>query len=185
MRLGALQPRTIDVRFVSATHRDLEADSERGTYRRDFYFRIAGVTLVIPPLRERLDEVETLARGFVREACERSRRPPVELSRAALAALRAHSWPGNIRELRNVIERAVLLADTTIDPKHLDLDIRRPPEQPLDLRAGVANYERQRIVEALESCQGNQTKAAKLLGISRRTLIERLDELALPRPRKR
>ncbi len=186
MRIGALKPRPIDVRFVAATHKDLEAECERGAFRKDLYFRIAGVTIVIPPLRERLDELEGLAKTFAREVCERAKRPQVKISKAALAQLRAYSWPGNIRELRNVIERAVLLADDTIEVEHLPGTKTAPAAAPAtDLRAGVVAYERQRIVEALDACGGNQTKAAKQLGISRRTLIERLDEFDLPRPRKR
>jgi transcriptional regulator with PAS, ATPase and Fis domain len=185
LRLGALKPRPLDVRFVAATHKDLEsADS---TFRRDLYFRLAGVTLVIPPLRERIDEIEPLARRFVREACVRAKRSVLAISDAALASLRAAPWPGNVRELRNVMERAVLLAEDRIDVEHLPAP-RAPTPVPVaagDLRAGVVAFERQKIVEALDQCRGNQTKAAKLLGISRRTLIERMDEFALPRPRKK
>jgi transcriptional regulator with PAS, ATPase and Fis domain len=184
MRVGALAPVAIDVRFLAATHKDLEAECDRGAFRRDLYFRIAAVTIVIPPLRERIDEIEPLARGFLREASERAHRRGIKLSKAALARLVGDSWPGNVRELRNAIERAVLLCETVIEPEHLPSSRESRPSGG-DLRAGVVAYERQRIVEALAECNGNQTKAAKLLGISRRTLIERLDELQLPRPRKK
>jgi transcriptional regulator with PAS, ATPase and Fis domain len=184
MRVGALEPISIDVRFVAATHKDLEAECDRGAFRRDLYFRLAGITVVIPPLRERVAEIEPLARGFLRDASERANRRGIKLSKAAIARLTSYTWPGNVRELRNAIERAVLLCETTIEPEHLPATRESRPSSG-DLRAGVVEYERQRIVEALASCNGNQTKAAKLLGISRRTLIERLDELQLPRPRKK
>jgi transcriptional regulator with PAS, ATPase and Fis domain len=184
MRVGALETIAIDVRFIAATHKDLETECDRGAFRRDLYFRLAGVTIVIPPLRARVDEIEPLAREFVREASERANRRGIKLSKAALARLKGYTWPGNVRELRNAIERAVLLCETTIEVEHLPTTRDSRPSSG-DLRAGVVEYERQRIVEALAECNGNQTKAAKLLGISRRTLIERLDELQLPRPRKK
>jgi transcriptional regulator with PAS, ATPase and Fis domain len=185
MRVGALQPRPIDVRFVAATHKDLEADER--AFRRDLYYRLAGVTIEIPPLRERRDEIEPLARDFVRAACARAKRSELSLTPAALATLRAHDWPGNVRELKNVVERAVLLAEDRIEPEHLSLRGATKGEErsSRDLRSDVQAFERQRIIEALAQCDGNQTKTAKLLGIGRRTLIERMEAFALPRPRKR
>jgi DNA-binding NtrC family response regulator len=121
-RLGALRPRTIDVRFVSATNRDLEDESAKGRFRSDLYYRLAGVTLRIPPLRERPHEIEPLARAFVERAAAEAKRSPPSLSPAALEVLRRYPWPGNIRELRNVVERAVLLTDVdAIDVDHLQL----------------------------------------------------------------
>jgi transcriptional regulator with PAS, ATPase and Fis domain len=180
LRIGAVKARPLDVRFVAATNKDLENDPG---FRRDLYFRLAGVTIVIPPLRERTDEVEPIAREFVRATCERAGRAVLGFTPAGLAALQAHSWPGNVRELRNVIERAVLMAEREIDVEHLQL---RAPTGPSTggLRSDVDAFERQRIIEALEQCNGNQTRACQLLGISRRTLIDRMDEFALPRPRK-
>jgi two-component system, NtrC family, response regulator AtoC len=215
-RLGALAPRAIDVRFVSATNRDLEQQVELGLFRRDLYFRLNGFLLEVPPLRERGAEIPTLAGTFIEEACALAGRDPVPtLSQAALAALERYAWPGNVRELRNVIERAVLLCtDSEIDVTHLPMDkmgrtlppasapalprvgTRRPPAS-LDASRGPpeparahsrldsrADDAREQIVWALSTCGGNQTKAAKLLGIARNTLITRLDELGLPRPKK-
>jgi len=184
MRIGALKSRPIDVRFVSATHKDLENGDQ---FRRDLFFRLAGVTIEIPPLRERIEEIEPLAQGFVREACLRAKRRALPISAAALSVLRSHAWPGNVRELKNVIERAALLAEDKIEIEHLSLRSSAPviDVSANDLRADVKAFEKQRIVEALAQNQGNQTKAAKQLGISRRTLIERMEMFALPRPRKR
>jgi transcriptional regulator with PAS, ATPase and Fis domain len=190
LRVGASTPRPIDVRFVAATNRDLEGEIETGRFRRDLYFRLAGVVLAIPPLRDRPDDLVALAERFAAEAAARIDRPPPRLSPGALAALRAHPWPGNVRELRNVIERAVLLADgDELTAEHLPFAAAAPATgstpDPAALPSALAALERQRIVEALEAAHGNQTRAAAALGMPLRTLVKRLDQYNLPRPRKR
>jgi two-component system response regulator AtoC len=201
LRVGALKPRPIDVRFIAATNRDLEAEIVRGTFRQDLFFRLNGFQIIIPPLRERRDEVGPLARTFVHEVAAQMGHPPPELTDEALAVLEQHPWPGNVRELRNVIERAVLLAaDGRVEREHLALGGGREsvahrmatvpaPPAPLhdeaSIRGELAAIERRRVLEALASCAGNQTQAAKLLGISRGTLLARLDAFGFPRPRKR
>jgi DNA-binding NtrC family response regulator len=111
LRLGATRPRPIDVRFIAATNRDLELEVERGRFREDLFFRLAAAAIVVPPLRERIAEIAPLARTFVRQACRELRRVRVpRILPEAMALLEQHSWPGNIRELRNAMERAVLLA---------------------------------------------------------------------------
>jgi two-component system, NtrC family, response regulator AtoC len=193
LRVGGLAPRTVDVRFVAATNRDLEEDVADGRFREDLYYRIAGVTLVIPPLRERIREIMPLAETFAQLAARRLGRRTPSFSAGARGVLEAYSWPGNIRELRNVIERAVLLAgDEPIDLEHLPVDkmtgtwagrsrLNRPTE-PSDEPAPAGA--RERILEALTRCGGNQTEAAKLLGVSRRTLGKWMEDHAIPRPRK-
>ena len=126
LRVGGVRARKIDVRFIAATNRDLEAEVSRGGFRRDLYFRLNGMTLTIPPLRERPRDLPILARGFVASAARAGWLPAVgrrrapEISEAAMAVLRAHAWPGNVRELRNVIERALLLCDgPALLPEHL------------------------------------------------------------------
>ncbi len=183
LRVGGLQPRPIDVRFVSATNRDLQHEVAAGRFREDLYYRLNGITLAIPPLRERLAEVPRLASTFIEEAAARSGMPAPSLSAAALSRLEAHPWPGNIRELRNVVERAVVLcSDGPIEAEHLF---------PEDLvgglsgdRGGGPTDERGRIVAALQECAGNQTRAAKLLGISRKTLGVKMDTYGIARPQK-
>jgi DNA-binding NtrC family response regulator len=209
------------VRFVAATNRDLEAEIVRGTFRQDLFFRLNGATLVIPPLRERPAEIAGLAHTFVELAAPKvglARAP--ELSRDALAALMRYPWPGNIRELRNMMERAVLLSgESPITTAHLPLEKMRAtfaatggggdgprasgfgprpeaaakpgPPRPLVaspvLRRGphlTPDEERTEIESALAACGGNQTRAAKMLGIARRTLINRIHEFGLARPRK-
>jgi DNA-binding NtrC family response regulator len=206
--VGGLRPQPIDVRFVAATNRDLEAEVARGAFRQDLYFRLNGISLVIPPLRERAGELEPLARAFVAAAARQAGRPPPDLSGEALALLRGYAWPGNIRELKNVVERAVVLcAEREIRPEHLPVekltsvhDAAAPAAPPGATAAAVAvgdvaarsdrlhreleALERQRIVDALEQTVGNQTEAARVLGIARRTLINKMELYGIPRPRK-
>jgi transcriptional regulator with PAS, ATPase and Fis domain len=171
MRVGALKPRSVDVRFLSATHRDLGAEVRAGRFRQDLYFRLNGITLRVPPLRERPEEISDLAKQFIAAAAKGLGRKAPKL--IAADALLRYAWPGNVRELRNVIDRAVLLAEDRIEKEHLIFE-ETPSDDP----------ERERILKALQECGGNQTKAAKVLGISRRTLTNRLNEFQLPRPRK-
>ncbi len=186
-RVGAVKSRTIDVRFISATNRDLEQEVARGTFRQDLYYRLSGMSLLVPPLRERTTEIDALARMFMSRTCQQLKRAPLTLSAALLDELHRYAWPGNIRELRNVIERAVLLcSDDELRPEHVVLDKRGSTVLvdaggPDDAHA----LERRRVLDALDRCAGNQTQAAKLLGISRGTLVARLDEYGLPRPRKK
>jgi DNA-binding NtrC family response regulator len=202
-RIGSGTPRTIDVRFVASSSKDLQAEIDAGRFRRDLYFRLAGATFTIPPLRARKDEILPLAEQFVQSAAGPLGRSFM-IGEDAKTWLLAHDWSGNIRELRNACERAVLLATgSVIERSHLTIDEAKPPpggrfrspttppgamvssDMPSQVRATVAELEKQRILEALDKCAGNQTRAAELLGISRRTLINRLDEYGIARPRKR
>ena len=196
-RIGALRPRPIDVRFIAATNRNLEREVELGRFRDDLYYRLNGVTLVVPPLRERIDEIGELAAHFIRGACARDQRPAIPtLSQDALDRLRRYRWPGNVRELRNVIDRAVLLCrDGMIRASDLPADkfcaVVEPPPLPVhlpeascELHCDIEALERQRITQALERCAGNQKLAAQQLGISRNTLSARMDAFGFPRPRK-
>ena len=206
LRLGARAPTSIDVRFVAATNRDLEAEAASGRFRQDLYFRLNGISLTIPPLRERRDEILPLAQRFLESASGALPGPRPKLSQAAVDALEAYDWPGNVRELRNAVERAlVVCTGSSIEAKHLPPALTRPKpsapaaapapsapsaERPSDptaaqgLHAERRALERQRVLDALERSGGNQTRAAELLGISRRTLVSWLDEFGVPRPRK-
>jgi DNA-binding NtrC family response regulator len=201
VRLGSTRSRPIDVRFLAATNHDLEAESRAGRFRSDLFFRLAGLSLTIPPLRARPAELELLVASFLASSCrELERAAPLTLSAAALELLRRHAWPGNVRELRNVIARAVVLcAGDEILPEHLPESLRTPAAAPAvaapivasappaggeDLQGEIKSLERVRIIEALDRCGGNQSRAAEQLGISRRTLVSRLSEFGLPRPRK-
>jgi transcriptional regulator with PAS, ATPase and Fis domain len=191
LRLGSIRPKSIDVRVVSATNKDLEREVSERRFRQDLYFRLNGICIRIPPLRDRLDEIEPLAKQFLDAVCLTSKQPVTPtLAPGALDALRGYDWPGNIRELRNVIERALLLSSGgVIRAEHLGL--HGASGGTLNVAPGPAGLdgrqedERRRIVEALERCVWNQTYAAELLGISRRTLVTRLQRYGIARPRTR
>jgi DNA-binding NtrC family response regulator len=238
LRVGGLKARAIDVRFVAATNRDLAREVDAGRFRADLYFRLDGATLVVPPLRERLHEFDDIARELLREGAARMGRTSAPaLTENALTVLKQYQWPGNIRELRNVLERAVMLCEgNEIHRRHLPIEkltgrfalVRpaadgpprassRPHTYPTPLpsvappapaterhaaespdgrrrrglgllassaaRAEIEARERQLIEETLKACAGNQTRAAEQLGVSRRTLIKRIAEYGIARPR--
>jgi two-component system, NtrC family, response regulator AtoC len=211
-RVGALKATRIDVRFIAATNLDFGELIAVGKFRADLYFRLNGITLELPPLRERRSEIVQLATEFAVDASRRQGNDPARFSERTLRWMLEYEFPGNVRELKNLVERAVLLAQKgPIQPEHLTPDrvspARRLPSRPdaelesrptlpprsgprhavpnpTELRAELAELEQGRIVEAMTRAGGNQTKAAKLLGISRRALLHRLDVYGLPRPRK-
>jgi two-component system, NtrC family, response regulator AtoC len=205
--VGGVRSRAINVRFVSATNRDLETAVDQSDFRPDLLFRLNVLTLVVPPLRERVDEIPPLVDTFLTEMCAESGRAAVQVGPEAMAFLLSYRWPGNIRELKNVLERAFVLCDGgEIGLQHLPLDkMRRLVDDggtaataPAAVRgrtpAGGAPLptiddprkaaERQRIVDALAECASNQTRAAELLGMPRRTLVYKLDYYGIPRPQK-
>jgi DNA-binding NtrC family response regulator len=196
MRVGARAAKDVDLRFVAATNRDLEAEAQASRFREDLFYRLNGISFTIAPLRERKSEIQALCRMFLARACaEQNRSVPIGLSAGALALLESYAWPGNVRELRNVIERGVVLCSgAELFPEHLPEKIVAPrrsldggTSEDAKARAEreLLEIERKRISDALERCNGNQTRAAELLGMSRRTLVYRLSELSIPRPRKR
>jgi two-component system response regulator AtoC len=189
VRVGALRGRRVDVRFIAATNRQLEAEVAAGRFRSDLYFRLNGFQVHVPPLRERRGDIEEMARAFAASAARQAALPAPEIDGDVLDALRAYDWPGNVRELRNVMDRAVLLcAGGPVRLEHLPLDKMRAPltmtsDDPL--QRAFEDRERQRIVDSLATCGGNQTRAARQLGIARSTLIAKMDSFGLPRPLKR
>jgi two-component system response regulator AtoC len=202
LRVGALKTRSIDVRFIAATNRDLEQEVMQGRFRRDLFFRLNGISLTIPPLRERPAEIAQLARTFVTEACAETSRPAPPLSEEVLDILEGYSWPGNIRELKNYMDRALVLCDDEILPEHLPLekmthDSRHyiigvgtnmdtlPLSERRMMTGNARQDERQRMLDALAMWGGNQTRAAESLGMPRRTFVSKLDRYGFPRPRKR
>jgi len=192
MRIGARVAKPIDVRFLSATNRDLEAEVQRGAFRQDLLFRLNAVTLHIPPLRDRVEEIPRLAEAFLSSSFGKLGRTPPSLSSAALAMLVGYAFPGNLRELRNAMDHAGAACEgDVVLPEHLPARIAGvgsapPPMSGVrEVGTALAAIERRRIDEALSSCGGNQTRAAEMLGISRRTLVGRLSEYGMPRPRKK
>jgi two-component system, NtrC family, response regulator AtoC len=189
LRVGSSIYRPIDVRFVAATNRNLEREVEAGNFRRDLYFRLNGIIIQLPPLRERREEILPLAETFLGRAANTAGRNPPALPPETRDVLMRHNWPGNVRELRNVMERAVLLCQGgVIRPDDLHLEHpEAPASNVVDSETSTSNTdddERRRIEGVLLECGGNQTQAAKKLGISRGTLLARLDAYNLPRPRK-
>lgn len=185
VRVGSTRPRRVDVRVIAATHRDLEQMVAEGEFRQDLYFRLNAVTLRIPPLRARTCEILPLAELFAARLSRRLERPAPRLTPAATSALLAHPWPGNIRELRHVIERAVVMAKGgPIQADHLMLVAPRA-QVDAGIRGDVRSFERDRILAALDRTRQNQTRAAELLGVSRRTLTNKLNAYGIARPRKK
>lgn len=195
-RLGSVSPRSVDVRIIAATNRDVLARVAEGTFREDLYFRLAGVVVTVPPLRERQHEIANIARSIVAEAAARAERKAPRLTDATLALLVSYRWPGNARELKSVLSRAFHLAQDAIEPEHLEILPSAPstprtvPPPPLAAPASTpaappAEDERSKIIAALARANGNQKEAARLLGMSRRRLMYRLDTYGLPRPRRR
>jgi transcriptional regulator with GAF, ATPase, and Fis domain len=242
MRLGSVQPRRVDVRYVAATNRDLQQLIAENRFRSDLFFRLNGFSVTLPPLRKRRKEIVPLARFFLDRVAQGRQ---YRLGPGAEASLEGYPWPGNVRELKNVVERAIVLAGPAgnIEPMHLQLpdaltgqdssqtshelvgpnDTIPPtpyagtphvgwqqpqqpqqmqpmqPMQPMgatpgfgvqavnpnDLRAQRESWEKQQILGALERTSGNQKEAAVLLGISRRTLINKIEAYGIARPRKR
>jgi len=173
-RVGSVEAKQVDVRFVAATNRDLETQIARGTFRQDLFFRLAGAILRVPPLRERRSEILPFARRFADEAADRLAVSTPKLTAEAESWLGRHEWPGNLRELKNTIERAVLLcAGDAIRLEHVE--VRSPAALPVP--------ERERIVAALAQFGGNQTHAARFLSMSRNTLLSRIERYGLARPR--
>jgi two-component system, NtrC family, response regulator AtoC len=201
LSLGSVRPRVVDVRFIAATNRDLEADALSGLFRSDLYYRLAGFTAAIPPLRARREDVLPLATSFLRRAASHTTGAHPRIRDDAAVALMDYAWPGNIRELRNVIERAFALSEgRSIGPEHLPLEKMRSVvlvrPQPAALSSGAAELpiidltaeelaERGRIIAALDECGGNQSLAAELLGVSRSTLLNRLNAYRIRRARRR
>jgi DNA-binding NtrC family response regulator len=187
-RLGGTREITVDVRLVAATHHDLRAAVRAGRFREDLYYRLAVFPLQLPPLRERGPvAVNALAQHFLADLRRRVGRGPATFDREALALLLHHSWPGNIRELRNTIERVLLLArdDETVRAEHLPAELRGPGAAgALAALAGaavcgdedlsLASAERRHIARVLAHLGGNRVRAARALRISRATLYKRL-----------
>jgi DNA-binding NtrC family response regulator len=202
-RVGEVKSRPIDVRFIAATHRDLEAFVAEGKFRQDLYFRLNKISLTVPPLRERPDEIEPLAQRFLLEAARAGGgkgRPP-RLSAEALELLRGYSWPGNARELRNMMERALVWCDgPEITAEDLEVEKMRATTfaaAPAGLPAGAGDEadtpppglsaaeleERALIMRTLAKHAGSQSATAKEMGWARGTLIERLKRYGIRRPR--
>ena len=173
-RVGGTEALPVDVRVLSATNRDLQAEIAAGRFRSDLYYRISPFTLAIPPLRARPKQLVVLANHFVRTLSGQPTAPP--LGQDVVDLLLRNPWPGNVRELRNAVEHALVMADgAPLRAEDFSREIRAGvAPQPSNLRESMATTERQRIEEALAAEGGNQTRAAERLGMPRRTLVHKL-----------
>jgi DNA-binding NtrC family response regulator len=181
-RVGGNRPIRIDVRFVAATNRDLKDAILQGRFREDLYFRLNVISLTLPPLHKRGDDIPALIDYFIRRHGSAPGRRPITVSPEALNVLRAYHWPGNVRELENVLARAMVLCpDHTIEPEHLGIKVQRKLSFETDLsedcslnyHAVMEAHSRKLLEEALRRSGWNQTKAAELLGLQR-TYLTRL-----------
>jgi DNA-binding NtrC family response regulator len=190
-RVGGTQTVEVDVRLVAATNRDLRAEVRAGRFREDLFYRLHVVPIALPPLRERCADIPALAQLFLERANRRLGRRAARLSSAAVQALQAHPWPGNLRELENAIERALLLSDGEVvelrdlpfSQLHVEEVQAAPAREPLRerVRQAARQIERDAILEALRQTGGNVTRAAEQLGLSRRGLQLKMKELDLER----
>jgi len=174
-RLGDVRDRRVDVRLVAATHRDLEQQVKEGRFREDLLYRINGLTLEVPPLRERGTDALLLARGLLARIAAERGRPDVRLSEAAEHAIVAHAWPGNVRQLRNSLERAALLAhDPVLQPWDLTTAASGERASPDVALVSLQDVERRHIEAVLRATGGLVPKTAAILGLSRTALYDRL-----------
>jgi two-component system NtrC family response regulator len=178
-RLGGREEIPVDVRVVCATHQDLKALIAEGRFREDLFYRLAEIVVHVPPLRQRKGDPALLAHAFVQRYAAEHKRGSLRLAPDAIEAIERHDWPGNVRELENVIKRAVIMADgSSIRAADLDLEAKGQAED-LTLRVVREEAERSAVLRALSRVDGNLSKAADLLGISRPTLYDLLHRFGL------
>jgi DNA-binding NtrC family response regulator len=188
-RVGGTRSIGADVRVIAATHQDLEAMAAEGRFRSDLFYRLQGVRLVMPPLRERIDDLPLLVTHLLERAAQRLWRQPATVSTEALRSLWTYPWPGNIRELQHVLEGAMVLSDGVILPEHLPLAVQRgaktaaagdaAPVVTGSLDEALEEWERRAILDALQKAHGVQARAAKILGITERSLWYRVKKLKI------
>ena len=183
--LGAAAPVPVDVRVIAASHRNLESLAAEGRFRQDLYYRLNVITIRVPPLRERPEDLLPLVAHFLAKHGRRLGRPDATISLEAMELFRRHGWPGNVRELENAVERALVLGrDTVIHIEDLPDDLRRTLHAapgPDHVRL-LADVERDQIDRALRSVQGNKAAAARLLGLDRKTLYRKLELYGIQYP---
>lgn len=186
-RIGAPNATKVNVRIIAATHRNLEAMVEDGTFREDLYYRLAVIPLILPPLRERPDDIAELVAIFFKKFKERQNRLDLKVPPSLLPYFSIHRWPGNVRELENVVERLVVLtpgSEVSVEDLPDFLRRERPPLEAIHLELppegiSLEAVERELVMRALHKCNWNQTKAAAYLDISRKVLIYRMEKFAL------
>jgi two-component system nitrogen regulation response regulator NtrX len=190
--VGASTPVHVDTRVIAATNKDLEEEIARGNFREDLFYRLNVIPFFVPPLRDRKEDIPLLSREFLSEFGQQYGRPHVEITDAALTALKQYHWPGNVRELRNVIERVLILNPKVqrIEAKHLPMLVQRTEgstsraangsrEEFSTLLQAREAYERDYILKELDRCQGNVSRAAESLGLERSHLYRKMKALGI------
>jgi len=196
-RVGSNRPLKVDVRLLAAANEDLEAAVARGSFRQDLFFRLNEFVIGIPPLRDRSSDIPFLVDRFLQMTNRELHKNVTGFTDEAMARMLAYEWPGNVRQLRSAVRRAVLLADSVIDEEHLALPrVRRPDGAPSSVeptggddlslkervRRATADVERDALVAALRRTGGNKAKAARLLNIDYKTILNKLKEYNIPTP---
>jgi two-component system response regulator HydG len=186
VRVGSNEPIKVDVRLISATNRDLDEMVKEKQFREDLFFRIKGVTILLPPLRERREDIPLLSYYFLKQSSERYGKPAVSMKPQTQQLLVGYSWPGNVRQLKNVIENMVVLSpDGPLGPEHLPTEIRpggtHAPTGDMNNLVGIsmAQAERELIRNTLKMTNGNREQTAKILGIGERTLYRKIKEYGM------
>ncbi len=189
--VGATNPVHVDTRVIAATNKDLEDEIARGNFREDLFYRLNVIPFFVPPLRDRKEDIPSLAREFLAEFGQQYGRPRVEISDSAINQLRTYNWPGNVRELRNVVERVLILNPkaTRIEVKHLPVLVQRTEglrnrsekerEEFSTLQQAREAYERDYILKELDRTHGNITRAAESLGLERSHLYRKMKTLGI------
>jgi len=175
--VGSMRPRKVNVRILAATNMDLPVRVKKGSFREDLFFRISVITIEVPPLRDRGEDVLLLAQHFIHKFAQESNRPAPRLSDSVLQVLKNYSWPGNVRELENVIQRAVVMTDSDIiEVPDLPANMRFTGTHLERMQRTLAEVEAEHIRNVLASVDGNKTQAAQILGIDRKTLRQKLKD---------
>ena len=174
--LGATKSQKIDVRLISASNAMLDEQIKNGTFREDLFYRLNVITIHIPPLRDRKEDIPLLIDYFTNRYCKEYDKKPLKISKQIRGILTAYTWPGNVRELENFINRMVLMSDMqmNVDDIPVHMKMSSPKVIKDDLTMTLAEAEKNYIIKVLESCGNNKTKAAEILGIDRKTLREKL-----------
>jgi two-component system response regulator HydG len=187
-RVGGSRSMKVDVRIISATNKDLEETVREGRFREDLYYRLKVFTIKIPPLRQRREDIPLLVQHFIQEICKQNNRPPLNITREAMDNLVRYDWPGNVRQLRNVIESVIITTTSdTIRPEDLPEEIKgatttdEEESDRIDVRVGMSmeDIEREAIKRTLMETRGNKTKAASILKIGLRTLYRKIKQYGL------
>jgi DNA-binding NtrC family response regulator len=180
-RVGSTTKKKIDVRIISATNRDLQQEVRDGRFRQDLFYRLNVIHILVPPLRERLEDIPALVDYYLKKLSAEKNRPAIDISREAMRYLKMYEWPGNVRQLINALEFAVVTCEgNIIGPKDLPHRVSDFSGPETSVQGSLARLEKNEILGALNQFHGNKTKAAEYLGINRKTLREKIQKYGLP-----